>query len=222
MSDPKRILTSSLRESCTVPKKSLNADILVRLSMIDKALAAFLQEGVGIHIGTRNAALEPNGARALAVQRRRRRRGTSWSIVAEGRGGARSSPDSRPTARSRSASARPVDDRAVPGERDVRRRARGATDAERRSSSAQWDGFLAQPRDDRHPARGDQRAGSTWPAVAIRLRVNAALQPDARARRGSADRMSRARSSRSRPASRASCRRSSSRARSTAFPTPRT
>ena len=32
--------------------------------MIDPDLRAFLQEGVGIHIGTRNAALEPNGARA--------------------------------------------------------------------------------------------------------------------------------------------------------------
>ena len=36
--------------------------------MIGTELAAFLQEGVGIHIGTRNAALEPNGSRALAVK----------------------------------------------------------------------------------------------------------------------------------------------------------
>ena len=36
--------------------------------MIDEQLAAFLQEGVGIHIGTRNDALEPNGARAIAVK----------------------------------------------------------------------------------------------------------------------------------------------------------
>jgi hypothetical protein len=35
--------------------------------MIREDLAAFLQEGVGIYIGTRNAALEPNGARALAA-----------------------------------------------------------------------------------------------------------------------------------------------------------
>ena len=35
--------------------------------MIDQQLAAFLQEGVGIHVGTRNAALQPNGTRALAV-----------------------------------------------------------------------------------------------------------------------------------------------------------
>ena len=36
--------------------------------MIDAQLAAFLQEGVGIHIATRNGALQPNGARAIAVQ----------------------------------------------------------------------------------------------------------------------------------------------------------
>ena len=35
--------------------------------MIDKELAAFLQEGLAINIGTRNARLEPNGARVVAV-----------------------------------------------------------------------------------------------------------------------------------------------------------
>jgi hypothetical protein len=36
--------------------------------MIDAQLAAFLQEGVGIHIGTRDARLQPEGARALAAR----------------------------------------------------------------------------------------------------------------------------------------------------------
>src|SRR5690242_13639598 len=36
--------------------------------MIDKELAAFLEEGVGIQIGTRSATLEPNGARVVAVR----------------------------------------------------------------------------------------------------------------------------------------------------------
>ena len=35
--------------------------------MLDPKLASFLQEGVGIHLGTRNDRLEPDGARALAV-----------------------------------------------------------------------------------------------------------------------------------------------------------
>ena len=36
--------------------------------MIDKELAAFLEEGIAIQIGTRNARLEPNGARVVAVR----------------------------------------------------------------------------------------------------------------------------------------------------------
>src|SRR5579864_5037419 len=36
--------------------------------MISAELAAFLEEGVGMHIGTRNASLEPDGARALAAR----------------------------------------------------------------------------------------------------------------------------------------------------------
>src|SRR5688572_19160835 len=36
--------------------------------MIDKNLAAFLEEGIAIQLGTRNANLEPNGVRAQAVR----------------------------------------------------------------------------------------------------------------------------------------------------------
>lgn len=36
--------------------------------MIGDELQAFLHEGLGIHIGTRNDRLEPNGARALAMK----------------------------------------------------------------------------------------------------------------------------------------------------------
>ena len=35
--------------------------------MIDPQFAAFLQEGLAVHIGTRNQHLEPNGARAIAL-----------------------------------------------------------------------------------------------------------------------------------------------------------
>ena len=56
-----------LKRTCTDPKKTLNAAIIVGLQMIDAQLAAFLQEGVGIHIGTRDEARRPNGARAIAV-----------------------------------------------------------------------------------------------------------------------------------------------------------
>ncbi len=35
--------------------------------MIDPQFAAFLQEGLAVHIGTRNQHLEPSGARAIAL-----------------------------------------------------------------------------------------------------------------------------------------------------------
>jgi hypothetical protein len=36
--------------------------------MLDEALATFLEEGLAIHIGTRDERLEPNGARVTAVK----------------------------------------------------------------------------------------------------------------------------------------------------------
>jgi hypothetical protein len=36
--------------------------------MIDEQLAAFLHDGVGIHVGTRNERFEPNGARAISAK----------------------------------------------------------------------------------------------------------------------------------------------------------
>jgi hypothetical protein len=50
------------------PKKFLTERYTRGVSMIDKLLTAFLEGGVGVHIGTRNAQLEPNGARAISVK----------------------------------------------------------------------------------------------------------------------------------------------------------
>ena len=36
--------------------------------MLDKSLTEFLEQGLAIHIGTRNAALRPNGCRVTAVR----------------------------------------------------------------------------------------------------------------------------------------------------------
>ena len=36
--------------------------------MIDRELAAFLEEGIGIQIGTRDASLAPNGARVVVTR----------------------------------------------------------------------------------------------------------------------------------------------------------
>ena len=36
--------------------------------MLDKTLTEFLEQGLAIHIGTRNERLEPNGCRVTAVK----------------------------------------------------------------------------------------------------------------------------------------------------------
>ena len=137
--------------------------------MIDAPLAAFLQEGVGIHIGTRNAALEPQGSRALAV-----------TVDADGRhfvvyvarvAAARILPDLEANGQAAVGFGRPIDDRACQV-KGVFVEARDASDGERHAVAAQWDGFLASLEAIGIP-RAAMRGWVTWPAVAIRLRATA-------------------------------------------------
>ena len=71
--------------------------------MIDKELAAFLQEGIAIQLGTRNARLEPNGARVVAVKVEDDGQ-PSGGVRAEDGARRRCCPISRPTDRRRSCS----------------------------------------------------------------------------------------------------------------------
>jgi hypothetical protein len=137
--------------------------------MIDRDLAAFLQEGVGIHIGTRNAALQPNGARAIAVTVDED--GTHLVVYVARVAAARLLPDLEDNGQAAIGFGRPIDDRAcqvkgiVTGVRD-------ATDEERELVLAQWGGFLSSLEKIGIP-REATRTWVTWPAVAIRVRVNA-------------------------------------------------
>ena len=137
--------------------------------MIDRDLAAFLQEGVGIHIGTRNAALQPNGSRALAVTVESD--GLHVVVYAAQVAAARVLPDLEDNAQIAIGFGRPTDDRAcqvkgvVTGIRD-------ATEAERSVVTAQWDGFLGCLEQIGIP-RVATATWVTWPAVVIRVRVNA-------------------------------------------------
>ena len=137
--------------------------------MIDKDLGAFLQEGVGIHIGTRNAALQPNGVRALAVTVEDD--GLHVVVYAAQAAAARVLPDLEANGQIAIGFGRPIDDRAcqvkgvVIGTRD-------ATEDERAVVTAQWDGFLGSLEQIGIP-RVATKTWVTWPAVAIRVRVNA-------------------------------------------------
>ena len=137
--------------------------------MIGTELAAFLQEGVGIHIGTRNAALEPNGSRALAVKVEDDAR---HLVVYVARVAAvRLLPDLEANGQAAVGFGRPIDDRACQV-KGVFIDSREAVDADRPIIDAQWDGFLGSLEQIGIP-RAATKTWVTWPAVAIRVRVNA-------------------------------------------------
>lgn len=137
--------------------------------MIDTQLAAFLQEGVGIHIATRNASLEPNGTRALAVTVEDD--GLHVVVYVTAVAAARIRPDLDANGQIAVGFGRPIDDRACQV-KGVFIGARAATEAERPTVLAQWDGFLASLEQIGIP-RAATKTWVTWPAVAIRLRANA-------------------------------------------------
>ncbi len=137
--------------------------------MIDRLLAAFLEGGVGVHIGTRNAELEPNGARAISVRVERDRQHLLVYIpdVAAGR----VLPDLEANGQVALTFARPTDERACQVKGvfvDVRK----VQSHELAHVRQQWSDFL-----DNLEYIGIPRVASrTWidvPDSAIRLRVTA-------------------------------------------------
>ena len=145
-------------------------------------MAEFLQEGVAIHIGTRNERLEPNGARvmALAVEDDRQHVIAYVPAIAA----PRVLSDLEANQQGAVTVARPIDDRAA--------QVKGlfvsswqATDEERPVVQAQWERCL-----DRLEAIGIPRAAaanwSVWPCIAIRLRVNAVFDQTPGPRAGEA------------------------------------
>jgi hypothetical protein len=150
--------------------------------MIDPELAAFLQEGVGIHIATRDAALRPSGARAIAAEVEAD--GKHLVVYVAHLAAARLLPDLEANAQVAIGFGRPIDDRACQV-KGVFTGARDAAEGERAKVLAQWDGFLTSLEQIGIP-RAATKAWATWPAVAIRLRANAIFNqtpgPDAGAR----------------------------------------
>ena len=137
--------------------------------MIDGELAAFLQEGIAIQLGTRNAGLEPNGVRVVAV-----------AVEADGAhvvayvpqaSAGLVLPDLEANGQAALVFARPPDERACQVKATFTG-SRPATGAERDSVQAQWGRWV-----DRLAMIGVSRATlepwTSWPCVAIRLRVTA-------------------------------------------------
>jgi hypothetical protein len=140
--------------------------------MIDEQLATLLHDGVGIHIGTRNERLEPNGTRAIAA--RVDEGGKHLVVYLSEVAARRILPDLLSNGLAAVVFARPRDDRAcqVKGtyvsHRPVKER-------ERVKALAQWNAFLESLEYIGIPAR----AAATWVHVAdiaICLEVTAVFE----------------------------------------------
>jgi hypothetical protein len=137
--------------------------------MLDRTLTEFLEQGLAIHIGTRDARLRPNGCVVTAVR-----------VEDEGRHLVAFIPkavtpavfeDLRTNGQAAISLTRPSDDKAVQvkGEfvalEDV-------SEADQQFAMGQWEGFLRQL--DLIGLPGKATATWTlWPCVAVRIRVTA-------------------------------------------------
>jgi hypothetical protein len=140
--------------------------------MISPQLGAFLEEGIGVHLGSRTADLEPNGVRAIAAKVDRD--GTHVVVYVAAVAASRVLPDLQSNGQGTVLFGRPVDDRSVQVKGtfvDVRE----GRDDERAMLMAQWEGFMVNLELIGIPRAVYARC-ATWPVVAIRLRVSALFE----------------------------------------------
>ena len=137
--------------------------------MIDPPLARFLEEGLGIHIGTRDAQLQPAGARAIAVTVEDD--GSHLRVYVAEVAAARILGNLAGNGQAAVTFVRPEDDRACQVKGQFAS-VRAAEAGERAQVAAQWDRFLAHLERIGIP-RAATAAWITWPAVVIRMRVTA-------------------------------------------------
>lgn len=135
--------------------------------MIGSELAAFLEQGVGIHIGTRNEHLEPSGARALAVKVEGG--GSHLVVYVAEIGASRLRGDLESNGQAAVVFGRPEDERSCQV-KGVCVDIRCVNESERPMVQEQWDGFMQQLEKIGIP-RVSAANWITWPAVAIRLKV---------------------------------------------------
>jgi hypothetical protein len=137
--------------------------------MLDKSLTEFLELGLAIHIGTRDARLRPNGCVVTAVR-----------VEDEGRHLVAFIPkavtpavfdDLRGNGQAALSFTRPSDDKAVQVKGEFVSMA-DASDADEQFARQQWSGFLQQLDLIGLPAKATT-TWTLWPCVAVRIRVTA-------------------------------------------------
>lgn len=137
--------------------------------MIDKELAAFLQEGIAIQLGTRNANLEPSGVRATAV--RVEDDGSHVVAYVPRVAVAEVLPDLESNGQAALVFARPTDDKACQV-KGVFAGSRAAAPAERAFVTRQWEQCVGYLNAIGLPPAAVE-SWKNWPCVAIRVRVTA-------------------------------------------------
>jgi hypothetical protein len=144
--------------------------------MIDPEIAEFVQGAVGIHVGTRNGRLEPNGARALAAVVDDT--GSHLVVYLAKVAAERLLPDLHDNGQIAVSFGRPVDERACQV-KGVFVGVRDALEDERERVGAHWERYLANL-EEIGIARGGSNEWATWPCSAIRLRVTAVFEQSPR------------------------------------------
>ena len=136
--------------------------------MLDKSLTEFLEQGLAVHIGTRNARMEPNGCRITAVRVENQGRHLVAFVPTAAVGAIL--PDLRDNGQAAVSFARPADDRAVQvkGEFvDVQ----DVPNSDETFVMSQWAGFLQQLDMVGIPGTASTSAWTMWPCVAVTIRV---------------------------------------------------
>ena len=137
--------------------------------MIDDALATFLQQGLAINLGTRDAALEPHAVYVPAA--RVEPGGTHLTVFVPVIGADEVLADLHHNGQAALVFARPEDDRACQV-KGVFEHVTAAPDAERAFIEAQYAGFMHQL--ETIGTSGEHlRTWTTWPCLAVRVRVTA-------------------------------------------------
>jgi hypothetical protein len=141
--------------------------------MIDQQLTTFLHDGVGIHLGTRNAAFEPNGARAISV--RVDPDGKHITVYMAAVAAERVLPDLESNGQAAVVLARPTDERACQVKGTFVSAGPVNNESEQAASLAQWTAFL----DNLEYIGIPRSSADTWihvAEVAIRLKVTAVFE----------------------------------------------
>ena len=138
--------------------------------MLDKTLTEFLEQGLAIHLGTRNAALRPNGCRVTAVRVEDQGRHLVAYIPMAATPAVLE--DLRSNGQAAVSFARPTDDRAVQVKGEFIS-ARDAEPSEETFVLGQWQCLLRELDMIGLAALTSTSTWLMWPCVAITIRVTA-------------------------------------------------